>query len=208
MAKIGLITIIIIALIIVAFGSRQLQSKKNKVSYKDMSLLVSQLSALGYYHYTDASLVDELQADAIASGYLYDDETQRIYMTDAEDLAEGLVEPFFDDIAPFLAMQHVNVEQIEFTDTGDTYELNVNGDRFTIYDRIDDEGEEEWALVPERVFQSINLLLQAAGSNERIYTLYGGNDLFVVFLTEDMFKAIQQATVIETNEKPAAVRSL
>jgi hypothetical protein len=59
----------------------------------------------------------------------------------------------------------------------------VNGERFRIYDTV---GEEIWAISLKRFLEIVNELLKRAGSNERLFGIYGGNDGRVMLLTEDM----------------------
>lgn len=56
-----------------------------------------------------------------------------------------------------------------------------------------------------RAFSMINRLLMQAGSNERIYYLYGGNDMVAVFLTPEMYEAVSHNPAEDEYEKPHSV---
>ncbi len=165
--------------------------------------LVERIDEMGFYKYADEQNISCLKKETIKSGFLYTDETKRIFMADAEDLAEGFIDHFYKKIEPFLLQEGVRIESFEQKNDGDKYEITVNNQTYLIYD--DDLGDELWELATNRVFDVINILLIEAGSNERLYSLYGGNDLFALFLTEDMFKAINNSKWINTKEKPTII---
>ncbi len=59
-----------------------------------------------------------------------------------------------------------------------------------------------WEAAMCHTFLLINQLLEDAGSQERIYGLYGGNDGGAVFLTREQFDLIREAIGIEEADKP------
>ena len=167
-----------------------------------MNSMLIELEALGFYKHTGQQLVEELKEKSIKAGYLFWDETGRIYGTDAEDLAEGFIGEFFDEIAPFLIKEGVTIETYEQSHTGDIYEIIVNHKKFIIWNEDIDDHLNPWELATNRTFSVVNLLLQEARSQERLYSLYGGNDLFAIFLTEEMYETINQSKLIKDTEKP------
>ena len=74
--------------------------------------------------------------------------------------------------------------------------------KFSIWNDVIDNDLNPWELATSRTFAIVNLLLREAGSNERIYSLYGGNDLFALFLTENMYDIINKSKFIKETEKP------
>lgn len=60
----------------------------------------------------------------------------------------------------------------------------------------------DWEAAMCHTLLLINNLLSDAGSPERAYGLYGGNDGHAVFLTERQFEIIRNAGEIEASEKP------
>ena len=169
---------------------------------KQMKTMLIELEALGFYKHTNHQLVDELKEKSIKTGYLFWDETERIYMSDAEDLAEGFIDELLNEIEPFLMKEGVTIESYEQTHTGDTYAIVVNHRKFSIWNDEIDKDLDPWELATNRTFAIVNLFLREAGSNERIYSLYGGNDLFALFLTEEMYEVINKSRLIKESEKP------
>ena len=169
---------------------------------KQMKSMLIELEALGFYKHTGHQFVDELKEKSIKTGYLFWDETERIYKSDAEDLAEGFIGDFFNEIAPFLIKEGVIIESYEQSHTGDTYEIVINHRKFLIWNDEIDSHLDEWELATNRTFSVVNLLLQEAESKERLYSLYGGNDLFAIFLTEEMYETIKKSKLIKETEKP------
>ncbi|MEH7123495.1 hypothetical protein V7149_13015 [Bacillus sp. JJ1503] len=169
---------------------------------KRIKSLLTELEALGFYKHADNQLVEELKKRSNKTGYLFWNETQRMYKSDAEDLAEGFIGQFFKEIAPFLIKEGITIESYEQSHTGDTYEIIVNHKRFLILDDKIDNHLVLWELATNRTFSVVNLLLHEAGSNERLYSLYGGNDLFAIFLTKKMYETIRKSKLIKKTEKP------
>ena len=169
---------------------------------KQMNSMIIELDALGFYKHTNNQLINGIKEKSNRTGYLFWDETGRIYKCDAEDLAEGFIGEFFNEIAPFLIKEGVTLESYKQSYTGDTYEIVVNHKKFLIWNDEIDSHLDEWELATNRTFSVVNLLLQEAGSKERLYSLYGGNDLFAVFLTEEMYETIKKSKLIKETEKP------
>ena len=78
---------------------------------------------------------------------------------------------------------------------------------FSMYTQEELETEEIWELTTVRAFSMINILLGQAGSSERIYYLYGGNEMVAVFLTPEMYEAISQSPFEDEYEKPHSVET-
>ena len=171
-----------------------------------MQQLLNKLESLGFYKYTEPRLVKKAKAESLESGYLYVEGTNRDFMADSEDLAEGGVKEFLESIRPFLERQGVSIEEVEedFSVSG-VYSVSVNGEEFTMYTEEELETEEIWELTTRRALSIVNTLLKRAGSNERLYFLYGGNDTRAVFLTPEMYEAISRSPAIDGYEKPNAV---
>ena len=70
-------------------------------------------------------------------------------------------------------------------DFGDKkYEVVINGKPQLIYEG--DGGDDSWPLALKRLLEITNGLLEEAGSGERLYFSYSGNDGRVVLLTPEM----------------------
>jgi hypothetical protein len=124
------------------------------------------------------------------------------------DFTEGDVQQFFAEIAPFLTAQGVLLKSVEqqFGDRG--YRITIDGRTTKLYSETEVASGDVWALTTRRTFGLVNRLLQHAASDERVYALYGGNDLHALFLTNDMYEAIRKAGVLPEREMPIPVANL
>jgi hypothetical protein len=171
-----------------------------------MKQLLDDLERLGFYKYTAPELVESAKAEAIKTGYLYSEPTHRDHFADSEDLAECGVRMFLQSIGQFLKDQGVVFSSVEDDfDFGDSYSVIVDGARFVMYTEEEGAAQNSWELTTRRALSLVNAYLTKAGSNERIYFLYGGNDTQAVFLTPEMFHLICESPLIKNSEKPNSV---
>ncbi len=185
------------------------QSRRANIGHtdRDVSVLVDQLAAFGYYQQVAPDAFPAFQQQLINSGYVFGgEETGRDYHADAEDLTEGGVQEFLETIAPFLRSAGVQIESIEqvFED-GEPYTVLVNGKGYTMYTSEELASLGIWHLTAERALCMINTLLEEAGSNERICRLYDGNDTRAIFLTPPMYEAIVSSRVLPERDVPRPV---
>jgi len=159
---------------------------------------VTKLAELGYFRGLPPDQAQTLRRQfeqegwpAIFSG------SHRLFMADAEDLAEGGVGRFLQEVSPFLAAQKVTLPQIEDLLSEDGYAVRVGDVTHRMYDATelerDSSGKEAgliWGLSTVRSFRIIDEFLAAAGSTERAYAVNGGNDVFVMFLTSELHRVI------------------
>src|SRR5207253_5697530 len=144
--------------------------------------LLAQLEALGFYKYTAPDEITRAKARALETRYLYHDSTHRSYITGEEDLAECGVLDFFTVIEPFLNRQGIEItSRDEECIPGGAYTVSLNGKAYEIYSDYECQHAELWRLSTIRTHRIVNELLAAAGSGERVYLLYGGNDAEAVF---------------------------
>jgi hypothetical protein len=108
---------------------------------------------------------------------------RRGYPADNEDLAEGCVGEFLLLMKDVLAQEGVRLESVEDDFQDDHYDVLVNGERFLVYGT---PVENSWAVSLKRFLEIVNGLLQRAGSRERLFGIYGGNDGRTILLTEEM----------------------
>lgn len=206
--KNGILVLLFLLVILIVVGCSVRKTVVSAPSPSEgLESLRSKLEAAGYYMYVDAAKVEEVKAEAMNTGYIFGGEdTKRDYMSDAEDLAEGGIGDFFETIKPFLATQNVKlvVSDENFSDKG--YKIKVNGIEYEIYSEQESQAANVWELTANRSFAIINDSLIKAGSLERIYILYGGNDLRAIFLTEDMYKLISESKELPAAEKPKPVK--
>ncbi|HEX2947891.1 MAG TPA: hypothetical protein VHT96_18285 [Clostridia bacterium] len=111
---------------------------------------------------------------------------------------------FYSSISSFLKDQNVSITaDQDFTDKH--YIIKVNGENYTIYNEEELESADIWELSTVRSFTIVNCLLKEARSNERIFWLYGGNDLRAIFLTDEQYKEILNSKVLSEKELPQKV---
>ncbi len=195
--------IIVIFIVLVACSTNSEDTKKDNESNFGISKLISELEAKGYYKYIDKSQVENVKKASIEAGYIYGwEDSGRDFSTDAESLAEGGVSHFLESISEFLQKQNVKVIVSDemYSDKG--YNVTVNGKFYEIYNEKEIESENIWELSTNRCFSIINNLLENSGSSERIYILYGGNDLRAIFLTDEMYKLIIDDNNVPESELP------
>jgi hypothetical protein len=109
---------------------------------------------------------------------------RRSYPADNEDLAEGNVGKTILLMKPVLEQEGVTLSSV-VDDFGDRkYEVVINGQRHLIYEG--DGGADRWVLALKRLLEITNGLLKEAGSNERLFAVYGGNEGRVILLTPEM----------------------
>ncbi|MGE5703113.1 MAG: hypothetical protein ACM32O_11325 [Clostridia bacterium] len=174
------------------------------ISSSQVASLIDQLDAMGYYQY--ASQKNEIIAESKRSGYIFGDPvTNRAFFCDAENLAEGGVKTFLEDIDPALRLRKVVIKELreEFSEQG--YFITINGIKYTIYTEKEFESVDTWELSSIRTFSIINRLLKEAGSTERVYQLYGGNEQLAIFLTPEMYDLIKNAKGLDEIEKPKSI---
>ena len=102
-----------------------------------------------------------------------EDAARRSFHADAEELAEGGIPEFLEELREPLARLGA-----ELPDDVAVAETDLD----------------TWAQAPIDAFCAVNAALERAGSDERLYALYGGNDLFALLLTDalrDQFHATE-----------------
>ncbi|NHC42851.1 hypothetical protein G6549_23415 [Bacillus sp. MM2020_1] len=169
-------------------------------SDSEFSLLVDELESIGFFKYINSDKISQVKDEAITSGYLYCD-TGRDFLADEEDLSEGGVGTFFEEISPFLEKQGIELIINNEVFNEEKYEIQVNGEKYTLYTQDDVENDEYVEINTRRAFSIINKLLEGAGSKERLFALYGWNDLVAIFLTNEMYEKIIKFEQDE-NERP------
>ncbi|GIV97614.1 MAG: hypothetical protein KatS3mg057_2271 [Herpetosiphonaceae bacterium] len=206
MLKFIIIAVILLALaaLVWAFLSRRDTTTVGVPhSPRTMESLLNELELLGFYRYTDPNDVIAVKAQAVEIGYLFGWEcTQRDYIADAEDLAEGGVKAFLETILAFLQRQGVELHSVQEDYSDQGYTIMVNGKTYAIYSNEEPSGANIWALSTKRTFDLVNHLLAEAGSDERVYLLYGGNDARAIFLTEEMHELIRTSGLLAPEEIP------
>jgi hypothetical protein len=109
---------------------------------------------------------------------------RRCYSADNEDLSEGGMVECLLSLKEVLYQEGVKLESVEDDFRDGHYDLLVNGERFMVHYAGQ---EDSWAIYFKRLLEIVNELLLRAGSRERLYGMYGGNEGRVIFLTDEMY---------------------
>jgi len=183
-------------------------TRKQPLPLADVEAIVDQLIELGFLRFTPNSKKEAVRqqlVESVRNNYLdsdWDDDCvsadKRSYSADAEDLAEGDIGNCLRQMCQVLSQEGVVLESVEdsFTEEHKRYEVIVNGVSHLIYDLNETSVEEIWLLSFRRLVEIVNGLLIEAGSSERLFGLYGGNDARVILLTESMHDLIRENTDI------------
>lgn len=158
------------------------------------------LIEMGYFKFLPPSEFEMARQELIESlsnGYLdteWNEELvsrdKRSYGADNEDLAEGSMGEFLLLMKDVLRLEGVTLESVEDDCDGDAYHLSINGQRVLVYDSTA-AGGEIWGIAIKRFLEIVDELLQNAGSKERLYGIYGGNDGRCILLTDEMYALLQ-----------------
>jgi hypothetical protein len=171
--------------------------------------LIDALEAMGFYSHTPREQVARVKAEAATSAYLFGSDTRRDYDADAEELAEGNVADFVRDLSAFLDREGVRIESLDQDfEIGGGYSVTVSGTRYEMYSREECETGDIWLLTAKRAIAMVNDLLITAQSNERVFALYGGNDLRAIFLTPQMHELIVASGLLAPTEIPVRPEDL
>jgi hypothetical protein len=175
---------------------------------------VAELEELGYFNGLAPGKAQTMKQGLEQRGWLaLFSDSHRLFMADAEDLAEGGVGQFLREVSPFLSAQKVTLPVIEDVSSQDGYTVRVGGATYRIYDAEelgrDSSGEEGgliWGLSSVRGFRIVDELLTAVGSVERAYAVNGGNDLFVMFLTPELHHVIMDHPDASRHDGPYVLK--
>jgi hypothetical protein len=130
---------------------------------------------------------------------------RRGYSADSEELAEGQVGQTLLQMKDVLRQEGVLLNSVEDEFAEDHYDVVINGERFRIDDTPAQTSQDQsWAISTKRLLEIVNQLLKRAGSTERLYDIYGGNDGRVILLTEDMHQLLGRAPWIHRKWMPYA----
>jgi hypothetical protein len=136
----------------------------------------------------------------------------RAVSADDEELAEGQVEVFLQEVAPCLNRLGVTplAGKSRFMDGG-AHVLDLPNETITLVSaeeaREDDrDGGKRfgfsWGAVGARVLERLNAQIAAAGREDRFYSVYGGNDAYALLLRPPMLAAILASPGIPPDELP------
>ncbi len=202
------IALVVILAVLLAWGFPRLRQgggspTSARASDSAFAALIEELQSMNFYQYTEPGKLAEVKAEAAKYQFLFYDGTHRGFFADAENLAEGGVGAFLSEIQPFLDRLRVDAPEVdeEFEMSGG-YRITVNGKNYVVYTREQLKTAEFWDLSHDKTAEILNDLLAAAGSEERAYKLYGGNDAQIVFMTAAMYEVIKRSGLFDEKEMP------
>jgi hypothetical protein len=170
--------------------------------------LANDLDAHGFFRYLDPE--DAARAKAAVAidgiGAIWRVETGRFVLgADAEDLAEGGIVEWLEELRPALARMGVRIrDDVEQEIDESRYVVRAGGRDYTIYDlegadaAAAEDGALLWGLSWARAFALLNGLLEQTGADERAYA---GADAGVWFLTPELHEALV-AELGDDRERP------
>lgn len=121
---------------------------------------------------------------------------RRIYLADHEELAEGHIGELPMEMKDVLEREGVRIESVEDLHRDDLgYKVIINGETYDIFDASIWEYSFGWGVAAKRALEIVNDLLSGAGSEERLYGIYGGNDGLVILLNSEIFDFLKSETV-------------
>lgn len=198
---------------------------------KGRRALIETLEALGFYQYASPDHVPGIKQITLETGDLFPDfppmslsqivtrkkglykiinpepdGTKRAYFVDSEILFEQGMKVFLEEISPILLSIGVQINSLsEEASDQKGLSVTINGMIFQIDSKQElDADKPIWTRVTLRAFATVNALLAFAGSKERLYyRMNSGNDSQGIFLTEQMYRTIQESGVIPEVDIPA-----
>lgn len=156
------------------------------------------LEELGYFRYlssTQKKTIPQILTKLKSNGYMFSINVGRDYPADEEAIGEGGVKYFLSDIKHILRTNNIKLTSIVEDPTPSAYRIVLNGKEYILC-----EGEEfnqsastVQHIITQRLFAVINSLFKDAGSEERIFSLYNGNDHVAIFLTHDLYDLLAKS---------------
>jgi len=160
------------------------------------------LEAAGYYSGLSEGEQSELRREILTTGSVGAmSHPRKMLFCDAENLAEGGAGDWLrDELGPLLTMRGVSLPPIidDFRDDASKYSLIVGGKERVVWV----EGDEVWGASLVATFELVNQLLEAAGVEERLYAIGGGNDGQAWLLTPTQAKIIRDCGDLPKAEWP------
>jgi hypothetical protein len=174
---------------------------------------VDRLIEMGYFKFIPPSDWGVARQELLASvghGYLGTEwdspcvsRDKRTYPADSEELAEGRTGDFILLMRDALSHEGVELHSAEDDFQDDCYDVVIDGRVFPVHDSNILATWGSWTIATRRFLEIVNELLRTAGSDERLYGIYGGNDGRAILLTTEMYEFLKSSRFItDTREFP------
>lgn len=122
---------------------------------------------------------------------------KRVYGADSEDLAEQGIRSVIGEMKTVLEKEGVIIKNIDEVATEDGgYSVKVNNKVYEVFDKKNIDESDDWSIALKALLDIVNELLVNAGSKERLYSIYSGNDSQVIFLTKEMHNLLYEYSSI------------
>jgi hypothetical protein len=192
---------------------RYVEMRRRAVRAKAGRNLAAALGAAGFFNGLPADAERRIKTEIETYGYggVFS-HPWRAVSADDEELAEGQVGVFLQELAPSLIRLGVEplVGKSRFMDGG-AHMLDLPGETVTLVSA--DEAREDdrnggkrfgfsWGAVGARVLERLNRQIAAAGREDRFHSVYGGNDAQALLLNPPMLAAIMASPGIRPDELP------
>ena len=174
----------------------------------DARKVSAELEALGWFRYVSEAarpvVRDQVEQSLARLGipeaeWLEDEalppstSDRRIYMADAEELAEGNVHQVLLAMRDALAKENVHLGTVVSDASPQRYDLIVDGTRYAVFAP---GGRNDWYEATCRLVEITNGLLIAAGAEARLYAQSpGGNEGAVMLLTPALHQSLKKLGV-------------
>ena len=121
---------------------------------------------------------------------------------DAEELCEFNFDFFLPQLNQKLNNHGLKLIVETASDSGSSFEIIINDHKIKLYNDNELSNGTFWDTGPRNFFRKINKILTENEINKKFYLLYGGNDLFAIFLTEEQFQTMSIINENDENEIP------
>ncbi len=135
----------------------------------------------------------------------YPDATKRAFFVDAEELYEAGLIPFLEEVAPLVRQRGPYGGVTDGDPASGEMRVELSGRITSVYfpGRIDPWSE---GAAMRQGFTFVNQILTLLGSDERVFYRGGGNDMQMIFLTEEMYRVIRGCSSIPGANMPKTVQ--
>lgn len=175
------------------------QNLKSKILDKEFG---EKLLEADFLKFADKTKKDSLEIQLLNDFNIYDDNNYKYVFVDAEDLAKFSFDTFMPQINRMLEKRNIKIDVEVLKDYQKSNNILVNGTVLNLYTKQDLEDKSFWEKGTSNFFRKVNKILEKNKCAERIYLLYGGNDLGVILLDEKQFEIIKERYKNEVGEIP------
>jgi hypothetical protein len=174
---------------------------------------VNRLIGMGYFKFlpeSEHAVARQELVAAVGHGYLgteWDKDCvsrdKRTYPADGEELSEGRTGEFIFLMRDALSHEGVQLHSVKDDFRDDGYDVVIDRRVYPIFDAEAVVTYGGWHIATKRFLEIVNELLRVAGSGERLYGVYGGNDGRAILLTAEMYDLLKSSRLIaDTREMP------